>query len=339
MNFTQPHLTIEEQIALFKSRGLEIDDEEKAHHVLSNISYFRLNPFIATYQKPDKSFIEKITFNNILDCYFLDRELRVLIFDAIERIEIAFRTQLSYHLSIDEPSMYDLRNRFNRKWWYEKKENFRKEDQFYKDISKIDRIIDCILKRDRELLENARIRFNGDLQKVAQLERNNTSIVWEFRKNYSHPRRMPSWMLFEVATLGMVSKLFENLNRNELKRNICKFFKVPQQQVLESWLHAFNQTRNVCAHHLPLTYRNMPIKPKYIKGAHLLKEPWLNDQIKYNNASLFYFTSCCLYLLKAVNPETHFVQKMKDILNKYQNTNLERLGFLDNWDKEPLWTN
>jgi abortive infection bacteriophage resistance protein len=38
-------------------------------------------------------------FDNVIDLYERDRKLRLLVMDAIERIEIATRTRLTYHLA------------------------------------------------------------------------------------------------------------------------------------------------------------------------------------------------------------------------------------------------
>lgn len=45
-------------------------------------------------------FIPGTTWNDINSLYRFDRKLRLLVFDAIERIEIALRTKLIYQLSL-----------------------------------------------------------------------------------------------------------------------------------------------------------------------------------------------------------------------------------------------
>lgn len=69
-SFTKPFLTIEQQINQLKSRGMNFHDEEKAKYYLEN-----------------------------LDLYIFDRELRLLLLDAIERIEVSIRSKLAYHLA------------------------------------------------------------------------------------------------------------------------------------------------------------------------------------------------------------------------------------------------
>jgi len=51
--------------------------------------------FMSKYRKPfrqnEERYIDGTSFEQILDVYIFDRKLRILIFDAIEQIEIACR--------------------------------------------------------------------------------------------------------------------------------------------------------------------------------------------------------------------------------------------------------
>lgn len=103
-SFNKPPLTYEKQVALLKSRGLRIDDEQRAERHLANINYYRLSAYMLPYkQKEDgvvsDNFIAGTTWDNVYDLYVFDRKLRLLVFDAIERLEIAIRSQIIYQLS------------------------------------------------------------------------------------------------------------------------------------------------------------------------------------------------------------------------------------------------
>ena len=79
---------------LLKSRGLIINDEQRAEAYIQNIGYYRLSaymlPFL-TMPKTNHIFKPGVTFDNVLDLYRFDKKLRVLLFNEIEKIEIAFR--------------------------------------------------------------------------------------------------------------------------------------------------------------------------------------------------------------------------------------------------------
>lgn len=92
-------LTYSEQVGLLISRGLIVKDKTNAEIYFQQISYYRFSAYTLPYQRVKDVFNTGVTFENILDTYLFDRELRLLIFDAIERIEIAIRTQIIYQLS------------------------------------------------------------------------------------------------------------------------------------------------------------------------------------------------------------------------------------------------
>ena len=72
-----------------------------APHFLSNISYYRLKGYWWEMQDDNINhhFAPDSYFEDVIDLYNFDRHLRLIIFNAIERIEIALRTKLIYHLS------------------------------------------------------------------------------------------------------------------------------------------------------------------------------------------------------------------------------------------------
>jgi len=93
--------TISEQIALLKNRGLEIESEEETAHFLSHISFYRLGEYWHPMQSDVKNHIFKPNskFKEVMALYCFDRELRIILFDVIEKLEISLRTKLIYHLS------------------------------------------------------------------------------------------------------------------------------------------------------------------------------------------------------------------------------------------------
>jgi abortive infection bacteriophage resistance protein len=98
-NYSKIPLRIDEQIALLKSRNLSFSNEEKAHSYLNQISYYRLSAYFLPYQLQKDKFNKDVDFKKIIETYSFDRDLRLLVFDCIERIEIAIRTQITYCMS------------------------------------------------------------------------------------------------------------------------------------------------------------------------------------------------------------------------------------------------
>ena len=92
--FTKGYSSPFDLVQLLKSRGLIITDEQRAEAYITNIGYYRLSaymlPFL-TMPKTNHIFKPGVTFDNVLDLYRFDKKLRVLLFNEIEKIEIAFR--------------------------------------------------------------------------------------------------------------------------------------------------------------------------------------------------------------------------------------------------------
>ena len=95
MIYNKSFFSISQQISQLKSRGLVISDQASAEHYLQNISYYRLSGYWWPMQadKIQHTFKPGSTFENVIAIYNFDRELRLLIFDVIERIEIGIIEQ------------------------------------------------------------------------------------------------------------------------------------------------------------------------------------------------------------------------------------------------------
>ena len=99
MNFTKTAKTIADQVTLLKSRGLKIENEAEAAYYLSNISYYRLSAYFLSFQvfnDPSHTYMPWATFNRVIRLYTFDRELRLVLLDAIERIEVTIRCRIIY---------------------------------------------------------------------------------------------------------------------------------------------------------------------------------------------------------------------------------------------------
>ncbi len=98
--------TIDQQIQKLRDRGVVISDEDKAKENLLDIGYFRLCsylfPFEKTYPKlksRNHEFKAGTQFEDAVTLYYLDFDLRTILFKYITRIEVAFRTYVTYTLS------------------------------------------------------------------------------------------------------------------------------------------------------------------------------------------------------------------------------------------------
>ena len=92
--FTKRFESSENLVNLLESRGLQICDRNKAIQYLDNIGYYRLSAYMYPLLKMPKTahlYKEGSTFEKVMMLYRFDKKLRLLLFNEIEKIEIAVR--------------------------------------------------------------------------------------------------------------------------------------------------------------------------------------------------------------------------------------------------------
>jgi abortive infection bacteriophage resistance protein len=119
MRFTKPPLSFEAQVDLLIDRGMEIADRTRAKRYLAHLNYYRLAAYWLPFEQdhPTHRFRPGTNFDQVLEHYIFDRELRLLVMDAIERIEVSLRTNWAYTLSHSYgPHAHLQRDLFKAKW-------------------------------------------------------------------------------------------------------------------------------------------------------------------------------------------------------------------------------
>lgn len=95
------NLTFQEQIELLKSRGIIVKNVEKSSKKIENISYYKLKeyatPFICAYIDGSPKY-KGLEFDELLERYYQDKNLRIHLFHVIEKIEVSLKTRLAYDL-------------------------------------------------------------------------------------------------------------------------------------------------------------------------------------------------------------------------------------------------
>jgi len=311
--YNKTPLSFTDQLALLKSRGISVTDEPKAISILQKISYYRLSAYFLPYQSVKDTFNPGTTFKQIIDTYSFDRELRLLVFDCIERIEIAIRTQIIYQMAYH----------YNDSHWQDNQSLFIKP--YYNKIGiKVDPFSE----------------FQSIISK-AKTVRTPEVFIQHYLNNYSSPSNPPSWMCFELLTIGEMSNIYRGLSSKVDKKRIASFFDL-HPTVFISWLHSLTYVRNICAHHARLWNKELAIKPE------LLLNPtgdWISIPFN-NNKRLFYFLCVLKYLLFRANPGNNLKVKLENLFAKYPTVPIKYLGIptdgtgnMLNWQDEPLWQN
>lgn len=182
-------ITIEAQIALLRSRGLCVSDESKAVEVLFDIGYYRLGfycfPFEASYPRLERRthvFREGVSFDDVLELYYFDFDLRKTLLNFITRIEVNFRTKVSYIVSLHYAA---------KPVWF----------------------------ADRSVVEP---RFVEMLTSSIYPEVRKNSVIERHHKHHPSDRFAPAWKTIEFLTLGKVEMLYKALREKSLKEEIAR---------------------------------------------------------------------------------------------------------------------
>ena len=215
MNDNKRATNVNQQIDILKSRGMIIDDCQKAKEYLSDIGYYRLGyywfPFEKTYPKStgrNHELKQDTRIEYAIKLYYFDFDIRNLFLRYISRIEINFRTKVIYsgseHFS-DNP------------FWYVTEGNFKKR---FVSSTKYQTVLKEIKKEEA---------IAADLKK--------------YSRNYS-----PAWKAIEHMTFGTVISIYDNLNDDKLKNNIALQFGIDSATAFSNQINAIRILRNHCAH-------------------------------------------------------------------------------------------
>ena len=205
---------LHEQIALLRSRGMVITDEQKAEEILLDVGYYRLGfyayPFeINPQQQPrDHTYKPDTDFNQIVELYYFDHDLRHILMRYISRIEVNIRTFITYTVS-----------------------NYYRNDPTWFVNSRV-------VKAD--------FRNNFE-QKIYSTLRQNPCIAYHHHR-YHNDRFAPAWKTLEFMTLGSIITLFESLLDQNLKLQIAKHYGLNTIPLFENYLQTLKVIRNACAH-------------------------------------------------------------------------------------------
>jgi abortive infection bacteriophage resistance protein len=188
--FTKPATTYQQQVQLLLSRGMTITDEGMAAFYLEHLNYYRLG----AYWLPDEAdhqthlFRAGATFDNVLRRYVFDRELRLLLLDAIERVEVSVRAKLAYELAHQHGAHAHLDGTLaiNLQKWH----------------------------KDSASLHEA-------------VKRSDETFIKHHRKTYTEALP-PVWAICEVMSLGLLSKWYDNLKPMPTRQAIAHAYGIDQ---------------------------------------------------------------------------------------------------------------
>ncbi len=300
MKYTKPFISVPAQIATLKQRGLIIADDAYAEKTLSVVSFYRLRAYTYPFQDNSISshpFIKSVTFEEIFQLYQFDSRLRQLIFSALEEIEIALRTQIIYQFSKSFGSHWQL---------------------------------DPLIYRDTA-------RFAQQIQTLnEEIDRSDETFIKHYKTKYTSPTQPPSWMSIEVASIGLLSKIYMNLKKGSEKDAVALYFGLKKFEVLENWMLCFTNMRNICAHHGRLWNRRLTAHPTLPYNT---VHPFLskNDINNIYPNKLYAVICCIIYTLNSIESKNAFKQQLIELISNCPLKQEKEMGFSSNWQNHQVW--
>ncbi len=298
VEYSKPALTYEDQARLLIERGVEASVDEIIEK-LSFVNYYRFSSYLYPFKnKNSEQFIKGTMFSTVWDLYKFDRDLRSLVFKAIEIVEIAIRTKITYHFSHSYgPFGYTQLEYFP----------FFEQDEF--ELWKKEIHEEIIVKKDY--------------------------AITHFYDKYGEDHELPPlWIACEFMPFGKIVTLYRKLDKN-LKDLISKDFDIPHK-VFRSWILSLNYIRNVCAHHGRLWNIVVSIKPELPKEKKGKYKEW-EAPIKIENHKVFGILTILNFLTKQVDEGYQLKNQLILLFKNYPQVPIASMGFPANWNDSSLW--
>jgi abortive infection bacteriophage resistance protein len=224
--------------------------------------------------------------------YRFDRHLRLLMFNQIEKIEVAIRSAIVNITSRETGSPF----------WITDSSCFYDAVQF----TKTKQLIDAELAKSRE------------------------DFIEHFRRTYSEPYP-PAWMLAEILPLGVMTKIYENIRNNQIRKKIAQEFSLTVP-VFMSWMTIITVARNNCCHHARVWNRTFALRALAMRR---MTRPWIATEV---NQQKVYFSLCVIkYFLDIISPNNDMTAKLQTLFIDYPTIDANAMGIPMGWEQEPLW--
>lgn len=203
MQYNKPPLSVSDQAQLLLDRGLICPDKQRLEHYLAYIGYYRLSAYWLPFEQISleqgartHQFLPNTQFEDILTLYIFDRKLRLLVMEAIERIEVAVRSSWAGAMAVQYGSHAHMKSDLYKDPWTHAKH---------------------LAKLTRDLKES------------------NETFVAHYKHKYTEPFLPPIWAVVETMSLGGLSLWVENSKDNQIKAAVAKAFGLPTVDVLKKY--------------------------------------------------------------------------------------------------------
>jgi abortive infection bacteriophage resistance protein len=233
--------------------------------------------------------------------------------DALERLEVSFRTEVALSLG-------------------------RRNPKAHRDLSFLGRDFEGPADFKRPVDKGGATKHQVWLQRLDNRARDSKDkFADHFRKK--HPNDdMPIWMAVELLDFGPLSHLISGLKNKDLAI-IGSHYGGVNPQLMKSWARSMAFTRNVCAHHSRLW--NKPLVNQPALSGKSIPQELQHLQAHPSSVQRLYSIACIArFMLKFANPRTSWKDRFVAHINTFPATDqikLSAAGFPNDWQNEQLW--
>ena len=291
-NQIKPAKTYDEQCEILEERGIKTDSSTAL--ILSQINYYRFSGYIYPFLNKTTGICDpSISFSRIAAIYSFDAEVRSLIFNAIEKIEIMLRTRLAYHFAHTYSPLGYLDNANHGK-------NF--DD----------------------------VKFQTLIDRCIEENKNSPVVIHHINK---YDGKFPVWVIIEYFTLGMLSRFYRDLKPIDKKSIARSCFNTSYKKLdgwmrcitdLRNRCAHYSRLYNWNFTAVPsLSYNDIKIpNPENQNG---------NDKIIVNHK--LFSQICLLKAMYPSNQwDADFADPFYSLLNEYLGrVDLQHIGFPEDW--------
>lgn len=263
--YNKPFLSVDQQLSLLDSRGMDLGNRDAASDALRAVGYYRLSGYWRQFRKQatppatkrPSDFVDGTTLHDVLSIYRFDERLRAEMLRAVSRIEVAIRFQVGHLLGQRGAFAHNDAAVLDPDWSTPKTRKGSGPN--------------CGPACAWPTSEHADwMRKQTNNEKIS-----NEAFIAHIHNQYGKP--LPVWTATETMTFGDLNRLFGGLTQRD-RQQIASTFDLFTEDgngdaaTLSSWLEHFRITRNYSAHHGRLWNRN---------HAHPLKVPHSATELRH----------------------------------------------------------
>lgn len=324
MSFQKPHLSVDEQLELLISRGLEVHDRDRALRLLRYVGYYRLAGYVYPFRislPEGQRFISSraharsnaiatgISLSDVDALRLFDTDLRIMVLEALADIEIALGSVLANVIA-----EHDIYGHLDRGFFDAREVSRRRTGS---ELDEFDRWLD---------------RY----QHMAYQARHEQYAIHHMQV-YGPP--YPIWIAVQFMDFGSVTRLITML-RDEHQRSLAKSFGIRGGSLLSAFGKNLNYLRNMAAHNNRLWNRTLTYSVRKFKPPQV--EPVLQHAATHEPRDKIYVPLAIMaYLVRQIDPTTTWPERLRHLVRDFPTANglspESDIGFPGGWAQFDLW--